>query len=99
MAHNTTRTQATVECTRCSGSGEYLHFGKCFRCNGTGRMAPQAEVKLQAWWLKGCVCYDPAAQEVFCSQHGFAETFARRDSIGPELAADAAYQAYLRGAR
>lgn len=26
-------------CTKCNGSGQYLNYGKCFRCGGTGFFA------------------------------------------------------------
>jgi hypothetical protein len=29
-------------CRRCSGTGQYRHFGQCFACKGTGSVTPKA---------------------------------------------------------
>jgi hypothetical protein len=94
MASN--KANETVECSKCGGSGEYLHFGKCFRCNGTGRHAPFSEQKVTAWWTKVCLCRsnDPINDNVFCSLHGFSEWSAAQEQLKAELRADAEYRRF-----
>lgn len=43
----TTNETATVTCTRCAGAGTLAHLrhvegGRCFQCEGTGRVTPSA---------------------------------------------------------
>ena len=33
---NSTRPTIKVDCSKCNGTGSYLHYGGCFRCDGRG---------------------------------------------------------------
>ncbi len=40
----------SVNCQRCGGSGNYLHHGTCFRCDGAGLDPTETELVFAADW-------------------------------------------------
>jgi len=54
---------ASEKCWKCNGSGQYLTFGPCFRCNGTGISKKSKSVRSAT-----CTCDDPKAI-VMCFVH------------------------------
>jgi hypothetical protein len=41
--------ETAVGCTRCNSTGQYRHYGECYRCNGTGLVSP---AKIKAYFLE-----------------------------------------------
>lgn len=93
MASKTSESEM-VECSKCQGSGTYLHFGACFQCNGRGKHFPFKNSKPSAWWAKQCICFDASMSDMLCHIHSYQECIANRSQLANELRADAEYRAF-----
>jgi hypothetical protein len=73
---------ALVECWKCGGTGQYLHFGTCYACQGTGKRREQKQPAggSKAWWMLECICLNPETQDLLCHIHTYAECIAARDA-------------------
>jgi hypothetical protein len=71
-----------VECWKCSGTGQYLHFGTCYACKGTGKRHEQKQSTGKAWWMLECICLNPSTQDLLCHIHTYAECIAARKQAG-----------------